>query len=226
MEYLNTMILLAEGGLEAGPQLIFQIYFILSDAEKKPTPLHLLCLTSSFIIINKSSIELFLSSSLSSTELEQGVSLEGMLKDDSILKGRSLLKKMWLMAQFSPAFLLQFAFNIWSISIFIAFFTIKTFSLMFLLINCCAGFVSFLFLSYENRKDRYQNVLHYGFVHIILVKSPYESRKECFPKMMTMAITRLILYTLILIVLMIWFLVLDPTTHLNHWSDHRFFFHG
>ena len=82
MEYLNTMILLAEGGLEAGPQLIFQIYFILSDAEKKPTPLHLLCLTSSFIIINKSSIELFLSSSLSSTELEQGVSLEGMLKDD------------------------------------------------------------------------------------------------------------------------------------------------
>ena len=230
MEYQSTLILMAEGSMEAAPQLTLQIYFILSDAERKPIPLHFLCLTSSFIIINKSSIELFLRESLSSREFLK-FSLKDMFKQemtnqDSLLKGRSLLQKLWLMAQFSPAFLLQFAFNVWSISIFVTLFTFENFSLIYLLINCISGFVSFFFLSYNTQMERYQNVFHYGTVHITLLKHPTESRKECFPKMMTMAITRLILYTLILIVLMIWFLVLDPSTHLTHWSDHRFFFHG
>ena len=58
MEYQSTLILMAEGSMEAAPQLTLQIYFILSDAERKLTPLHLLCLASSCIMVSKCSTEL------------------------------------------------------------------------------------------------------------------------------------------------------------------------
>ena len=34
----------------------------------------------------------------------------------------------------------------------------------------------------------------------------------------------LVLHTVTLIVLMVWFTAMDPSTHLDHWSDHRFTF--
>ena len=218
---------LVEGVGEAAPQLILQIFTILSDAERKLTPLHLLCLASSFIMVSKCSTELFLCESLSM----QTVSLEGMFKHersnkDSMLKGRSVLQKLWLIAQISPAFLTTSAFYTCSIALFIAFFTYKTYSLTGIAFFCVTIPIAFFFLPYNDRRDRLYNVLIYGSIPFILMKSPYASRKECFPKMMTMAITRLILHTLLLVVLMIWFLVLDPTTHLTHWSEHRFFFRG
>ena len=59
IEYWSTMMtLLVEGVGEAAPQLILQIFTILSDAERKLTPLHLLCLASSCIMVSKCSTEL------------------------------------------------------------------------------------------------------------------------------------------------------------------------
>ena len=84
---------LVEGVGEAAPQLILQqILTIPSDAERKLAPLHLLCLASSCIMVNCAR------------------ALEGMFKhersnQDSMLRGRSLLQKLWLIAQISPAFL-------------------------------------------------------------------------------------------------------------------------
>ena len=220
MEYWSTITLLAEGLFEAAPQLIIQIYSILLDAERRPTPLHLFCLTSSFIIVSKCSIELFLCESLST----RSVSVEGMFKhersnQDSMLKGRSIFQKLWLMAQFSPAFLTTNAFYTCNIALSIAFFNYETYLLISIAFTCTTIPIAFFFLSYNNRRDRVQNVLHYGVIPFTLVKSLYDSRKECFPKMMTMAITRLILFTLILITLMIWFLTIDtPDICHNHHS--------
>ena len=43
--------------------------------------------------------------------------------------------------------------------------------------------------------------------------------------MMTASIIWLILNTLTLTMLMIWVGAMDPSTHLPHWSDHRFYFY-
>ena len=72
----------------------------------------------------------------------------------------------------------------------------------------------------------------YGITNFVvlskdIVGPPWHSnRKESFVKMMAASIIWLIIHTSILIGLMIWVGLMDESTHLPHWSEPRFAFHG
>merc|ERR1711942_439244 len=63
LELLSTVILLGEGTMEAAPQLVLQLYIIMSNPAMALTWIQYLAITSAFISIAKSAIELFASES-------------------------------------------------------------------------------------------------------------------------------------------------------------------
>ena len=88
--------------------------------------------------------------------------------------------------------------------------------------------VAFFFFTNINMEHRLTNANSYsGAGNVtILGKALIGSREESFPQMMTISIIWLILHMLSLTLLMIWVGVMDSSTHLPHWSNHRFVFHG
>ena len=56
----------------------------------------------------------------------------------------------------------------------------------------------------------------------ILAKCPLDNRERNYKQMMAVSITWLILHTTTLVGLIIWVGLLPDSTHLDHWSSHRF----
>ena len=230
MELMSAVFLFGEGSLEASPQLLLLLYIILSDSEREVATIQMLSIASSIITISKTSIELYLNESYASNSIAKDVWNHTDTYNDSMMKERSLLQKLKLMAQFSPAFLTSLVFKVGSIAIICAF--LKDYSAIYLGIGICITFiVAFNFYSaiqdYRNTEDeKTGSGLFYCLTNVtILAKCPLGSRKENYRQMMAVSITWLILHTLTLIMLIIWFGAIDPSTHLPHWSDHRFTYH-
>ena len=149
-----------------------------------------------------------------------------------MLNGRSLFKKLELMIQFSPAFLTILTFRVCCLSIIIVFFGHEGFVIMpfgpigaiFGAIGAIQAGINFYFFSYNTLQDRFRNAFLYPSL-LVLARSYFDSRKESHPKMMALHVMSTIHYSICLAVTMTWFTILDPSTHLPRWSDHRFFFH-
>ena len=141
------------------------------------------------------------------------------------MKDRSLLQKLKLMAEFSPAFLTSLIFKVGSIALICTF--LKEYSAIYLGIGVCLAFiVACHFYATTFTEEKISSAIFYSLTNVtILAKCSLGSRKENYPQMMSVSTTWLILHTLTLTVLMIWFGAMDPSTHLSHWSDHRFTFH-
>jgi hypothetical protein len=77
---------------------------------------------------------------------------------------------------------------------------------------------------YSGLKDEQAgSALFYSLTNTtILAKCPLTDRKSNYKLMMAVSITWLILHTTTLVTLMIWVGVLPASTHLDHWSSHRF----
>ena len=227
MEALSAVFLFGEGSLEASPQLLLLLYSILSDSERNFALIQMVSTISSILTISKTSIELFLSRSFPRVHLKvQDLTHDDSVDDsDSMLKDRSLLQKLKLMVEFSPAFLTSLIFKVGSISIICTF--LKGYSVIYLSVGVFIAFIIAFIVSYRyNECERaIFSAIFYSLTNVtILAKSPRESRKDSYPQMLTVSITWLTLHTLTLIMLMIWFGTLDSSIHLPHWSEHRFTF--
>ena len=223
MELMSAIFLFGEGSLEASPQLLLLLYTIFSDSEREVATIQMASIVSSIMTISKTSIELYLNESYNTGIFPSDVWDHTGANDDSMMKERSLLQKLKLMAEFSPAFLTSLIFKVGSIAIICTF--LKEYSAIYLGIGICITFI--VASDFRFSTDERTGIgLFYCLTNVtILAKCPLGSRNQNFPQMTAVSITWLILHTLTLIVLMIWFGAMELSTHLPHWSDHRFAFH-
>ena len=88
------------------------------------------------------------------------------------------------------------------------------------------------FFTYNNFIERMSVSSVYSVNNFVILTKDFfgppwhSSRKECFVKMMAASIIWLIINISILIGLMVWVGLMDESTHLPHWSEPRFAFHG
>ena len=225
MELISAVFLFGEGSLEASPQLMLLLYIILSDSERDVATIQKVSIASKIITISHTSIRLYLNESHESGSISRDVVDHTGTNGDSMMKDRSLYQKLKLMVQFSTAFLTSLIFKVGSIAIICAF--LKDYSAIYFGIGICLTFLAaFSFYSRPQNDEKTGSGLFYCLTNVtILAKCPLGSRKENFPQMMAVSIAWLILHTLTLIGLMIWYGAMDPSTHLPHWSNHRFTFH-
>ena len=228
MEWLSTLFLFGEGSLEAPPQLILMMYIIFSDHERKVATIQWVSVVSSVATISKTAIKLYLGDQFNSKD-GNVFDKEAFDRDsprDSMMRGRSLLQRIKMTVQFSPAFLTSLIFKIGSIAI------ISAFLQRYVIIYICGGtilsiIVAFAYFNNCREHERLSNAIMYGLMNItILVKTLLGSRKEQYPTMMAVSQAWLILHTVTLMMLMVWFGAMDPSTHLAHWSEHKFFFYN
>ena len=86
MELWSAIFLFGEGSLEASPQLMLQIFIILSDSERKVAVIQVVSIVSSIITISKTAIEAFLSESYEFTiQFIQNVLEHEKSNDDSFM---------------------------------------------------------------------------------------------------------------------------------------------
>ena len=120
MELLSAIFLFGEGALKASPQLLLLVYIIVSDAEREIPWIQKASIISSLITISKTAIELYVSESFNSAITPSAVLDHSDSLNDSMLKGKGLGRKLWIMAQLSLAFILSLAFKVGSIAIICA----------------------------------------------------------------------------------------------------------
>lgn len=225
MELMSAIFLFGEGSLEASPQLLLLLYIILYDSERKIATIQIASIASSIITISKTSIELYLNESYNWDSVAKHVLYHTDTNDDSMMKDKTLCQKLKLMARFSPAFLTSLIFKVGSIAVICAF--LKDYSAVYLGVGIFLAFVVVVRYSHDVMWDtRIGSGIFYCLTNVtILAKCPLADREKNYTEMMAVSITWLILHTLTLIGLMIWYGAMDPSTHLPHWSNHRFTFH-
>ena len=142
--------------------------------------------------------------------------------NDSLMKGKKLVRKLTIMAQLSLAFILSLAFKVGSIAIICA--LLKYYSMIYIGIGMVVTFIV-AFFTYPGgyTDEKAGSALFYSLTNTtILAKSPIGNRKNNYPQMMAVSITWLILHSSTLVFLMLWVAALPDSTHLAHWSSHRF----
>ena len=115
MTFLSAVLLFGEGSLEAAPQLLLLVYAILSG--RQPRVMQWVSIFFSIFAISKTSIELFLSESYDGRTRPREVLRHTDSLNDSMTKGKGILKILCLWIKFSPAFLASFLFKVGSIAI-------------------------------------------------------------------------------------------------------------
>jgi hypothetical protein len=221
MEFISVVFLFGEGALEASPQLLLLVYIIVSDAEREIPWIQKASVISSLISISKTAIELYVSESYSRGTYPTAIFRHRDSLDDSIMKDKSLCRKLWIMAKLSPAFIISLAFKVGSIAVICA--LLKVYAVIYLAIGIVITFIV-AYNKYSGLKDEQAgSALFYSLTNTtILAKCPLTDRKSNYKLMMAVSITWLILHTTTLVTLMIWVGVLPASTHLDHWSSHRF----
>lgn len=222
MELFSAIFLFSEGALEASPQLLFLFYIIVSDAERQIPWIQKASIISSLLSINKTSIELFVSESYGRGSTSRNILDHSPACNDSLMKGKSLGRKMLIMAQLAPAFILSLAFKVGSISVICV--LLKGYAVIHLGFGIVVTFVV-AFFTYNTSAatdEKAGSALFYSLTNTTIVaKCPLGSRKENYVQMMSVSIIWLILHTTTLVGLMIWVGLLPDWTHLDHWSSHR-----
>ena len=125
------------------------------------------------------------------------------------------------MAKLSPAFILSLAFKVGSIAIICA--LLKGYAIRYLAIGIVITFIV-AFNTYDSSTDENAgSALFYSLTNTtILAKCPLADRKDNYKQMMFVSITWWILHSTTLVGLIIWVGLLPESTHLDHWSQHRF----
>ena len=221
MELLSSMLLFGEGALEASTQLLLLLYIIVSDSERDIPWIQRASITSSMLTISKTAIELFVSESYYGATPEDVLYHEYTCRD-SILNGNLLLRKLWIMAQLSPAFILSLMFKVGSITVICAF--LKVYAVIYIALGIVITFiVAYKCYVNDNTDEKAGTALFYSLTNVtILSKCPLKNRAVNYKQMMPVSITWMILHTAILVCLMVWVGILPESTHLDHWSEHRF----
>ena len=145
-----------------------------------------------------------------------------------MLAGRTLVENLKLMGRFSPAFLTSLIFKVGSIAIVCTF--LKEYSAIYLGVGAVLAFIVAAYF-YHDHDDGYiddeciGSGIFYALTNVTIVsKCPLGSRKQNFPQMKAVSLVWLVMHTVTLIILMVFITAMDPSTHLDHWSDHRFRF--
>ena len=139
-----------------------------------------------------------------------------------LLKGKSLGRKLWIMVKLSPAFILSLAFKVGSIAVICA--LLKAYTVIYLGFGIIITFIV-AFNKYDSgdKDEKAGSALFYSLTNTtILAKSFLANREDNFKQMMYVSISWLILHTTTLVGLIIWVGILPDSTHLDHWSSHRF----
>lgn len=220
MEMQSAILLFGEGALEASPQLLLQIYIILSDAEREVTTFQWLAITSAFLIIAKTSIELYASESGYWQDFQEFVKHERTF-DDSMMKDKRLKAKLFIMIKISLPFLTSLMFKVGSLAIICT--MLKAYSAIYLSVGIILAFIiSYKAIETEKVTDdeRLGVSLFYALCNITIVsKCPMYNRKGNFKPMMGVSIMWLIFHSMAMILLMIWYGALPTSYHLAHWPS-------
>ena len=171
--------------------------------------------------ISKTAIELFVSESYF-VGIPEDILNHERTCNDSILKGKTLPRKLWIMAQFSPAFILSLMFKGGSITVICAF--LKVYAVIYIALGIMITFiVAYKCYVNDNTDEKAGIALFYSLTNVtILAKCPLKNRAVNYKQMMPVSLTWMILHTAVLVCLMVWVGVLPDSTHLDHWSEHRF----
>ena len=221
MDLWSSVFLYAEGSLEASPQALLLLYLFFTDAERDIDWTLLASLISSLITISKTSLELFLNESFyGATSLSHILNHTETL-NDSILKGKTLPRKLLIMAKLSPAFILSLAFKVGSIAIIWA--LLKDHVRIYLGIGIGITFIV-AFIMYDGPTDeKAGSALFYSLTNItVTAKCPLGNRRKNYRQMMAISVTWVILHSIALVGLRIWVGNLPESTYLDHWSTNRF----
>ena len=177
MELLSANFLFGEGALEASPQLLLLLYIILSDSERNIPWIQKASIASSILTISKTAIELFVSESYSGVTIPSDILNHKDTLNDSMLKGKTLLGKLWLMAKMSPAFVLSLLFKVGSITVICAF--LKVYAVVYLALGIVITFIV-AYNKYDGdlKDEKAGSALFYSLTNIIiLAKCPLNNRK-------------------------------------------------
>ena len=221
MELWSAVFLYAEGSLEASPQSLLLLYIIFSDAERYIPGVQMASLISSLFTISKTAIELFICESYYDATSLSDVLNHTETSNDSLVKDKSLFRKLFIMAQFSPAFILGLAFKLGTIAFIWALLPYWVF--IYIAVGIAITFIV-AYIKYDGPRDEsVGSALFYSLTNItITAKCPLGSRRKNYGQMMAVSITWMILHTLALVSLMIWVVALPESTRLDHWSSNRF----
>merc|ERR1712210_18888 len=107
--------------------------------------------------------------------------------NDSMLKGKSLGRKLWIMAKLSPAFILSLAFKVGSIAIICA--LLKVYAVIYLAIGIVITFIVAFNKYYDDDCDdtdeQAGSALFYSLTNTtILAKCPLANRRWNYMQMM------------------------------------------
>ena len=222
MELLSAIILFGEGALEASPQLLLLLYIILLDNERDVPLIQKASIASSILAISKTAIELFVSESYFVGIPESIMNHDHTCKD-SMLKGKTLFRKLWIMAQLSPAFIVSLIFKVGSIAVICTF--LKVYAAVYLAVGILAAFI----VAYKNGSGKRNedtkigSALFYSMTNVTtLAKCPLKNRSFNYPQMMGVSLSWVVLHMTTLVGLMVWVGVMPESTHLDHWYDRNF----
>ena len=222
MTFLSAVLLFGEGSLEAAPQLLLLVYAILSG--RQPRVMQWVSIFFSIFAISKTSIELFLSESYDGRTRPREVLRHTDSLNDSMTKGKGILKILCLWIKFSPAFLASFLFKVGSIAIICT--LLKGYAAIYLVLGILTSFIV-AYKTYDtsiNIDERIGFSAFYALANVtILAKCPMENRQTNFRTMMPVSTTWLILHTTTLVGLMLWVVALPTSTHFTHWFDQTVF---
>ena len=222
MEFLSAIFLFLEGALEASPQLLLLLYIIISDRERDIPWIQKASIISSLLTISKTSIELFVSESFCALT-PSDITSHKRTCNDSLLKGKSLGRKLLIMAQVSPAFIFSLVFKVGSIAIICA--LLKFYAVIPVAIGIVLAFIV-AFKTYSLRGFTSQqagSAIFYSLTNTTIVAKCFlENRKHNYRQMMAVSKSWLIVHSTTLVGLAIWVGALPESTHLYHWSSHHF----
>ena len=108
-EHFSALLMFGEGALESAPQLILQIYIIITDKTRTTDPVQIVAICTSFVCIAKTAMEMY--ATRSGNYSYNNPTTE---KKDSMLEDRSMLQKIWILIKISPAFLTSLLFKVFS----------------------------------------------------------------------------------------------------------------
>ena len=223
MQWLGPIFTVGEESLESSPQLLLSLYTFASDSERPFSTDELFCITFSLLSIFYGAVDIFVRQSYVFPDPDALHHRETL--NDSLLKGKTFLKKSYIVFKISPAFISSFMFKVGSLTVICAY--LKAYALIYLasgvVITFIAAYTSSKYGSMFGRDQKVGSALFYSLTNItILSMCPMNGRKLNYPQMVAVSATWWVLHSAMLVILMIWAGALPESTHLDHWYEHRF----
>ena len=164
------------------------------DSERDIQLIQKASIASSIVTISKTAIELFVSESYF-VGIPEDILNHERTCNDSILKGKTLPRKLWIMAQLSPAFIISLVFKVGSIAIISA--LLKVYTVIYIALGIVICFVvASKYHVGANRDEKAGSALFYSLTNItVLAKCPLKNRAMNYPQMMAISITWLFLHS-------------------------------